>query len=313
MGMNHCPKNMRFGPCGGVRLDGGCEVPPIVCPFLDRSIVPLPPPLMSSVQPDLPSPAIVVDVRSPDGWGGDSIGLWHRIGDELNGCVALVGEHVENAPLHDDSGTLAPQQVISILASKGVPVVATITGRDRSLTAAQALMRSYMSAGAAVIHCVTGDHPAALGIDRATRFGTESMELVAVAASAGICASVGESPTSAGNRILRLHDKARAGASLCILNHGGDAADLTAYSDGCRAAGLDIPLVAAVPMIAEQTSSPRACHVSRRQTSPRLPRRNHRGERSQPTRTGFGGRNGLCSRCGRSLHGGQPVRLRIRR
>jgi len=268
---------------------------------------------MSSVQPDLPSPAIVVDVRSPDGWGGDSIGLWHRIGDELNGCVALVGEHVENAPLHDDSGTLAPQQVISILASKGVPVVATITGRDRSLTAAQALMRSYMSAGAAVIHCVTGDHPAALGIDRATRFGTESMEVVAVAASAGICASVGESPTSAGNRILRLHDKARAGASLCILNHGGDAADLTAYSDGCRAAGLDIPLVAAVPMIAEQTSSPRACHVSRRPISPRLPRWNHRGERSQPTRTGFGGRNGLCSRCGRSLHGGQPVRLRIRR
>ena len=50
-----CPKRMVFGPCGGVRDDGRCEVAEHPCVFLDgapvewpRAPVPPPPPWESA-------------------------------------------------------------------------------------------------------------------------------------------------------------------------------------------------------------------------------------------------------------------------
>ena len=34
-----CPKHMEYGPCGGVELDGTCEVAPHPCVFLDLPTV----------------------------------------------------------------------------------------------------------------------------------------------------------------------------------------------------------------------------------------------------------------------------------
>ena len=34
-----CPKHMEYGPCGGVELDGSCEVSPARCVFLDLPTV----------------------------------------------------------------------------------------------------------------------------------------------------------------------------------------------------------------------------------------------------------------------------------
>ena len=34
-----CPKSMTHGPCGGVRAEGGCEVAPLPCPFVDGPVV----------------------------------------------------------------------------------------------------------------------------------------------------------------------------------------------------------------------------------------------------------------------------------
>ncbi len=247
---------MRFGPCGGAQLEGTCEVDRRPCPFLDAAHearlaqhafgsqrVP--------VSVDLPVPAIVVDVRAPVDWPGDQRRLWQAVAASLHGCVALLGEHVDNARGTDDAGLVAPVFAIETLTSEGVPTIATVTGRDRNLTGARATMRRYSAAGAVAIHCVTGDHPAALSIARPAEFGAEAVSLAALANDLGLATTVGESPASPGPRIERLAVKRAAGATMCILNHSGDVSELADFAGACRARGVDVPLIAPIPMVAD--------------------------------------------------------------
>lgn len=251
-GSDRCPKAMTFGPCGGVRGDGSCEVDARPCPFLTAPVSFDVPVQLSPLPLPLPEPAIIVDVRAPARWRGDHERLWGATAETLDGCVALLGEHVDNPMRHDDSGALAPTRVIAILRDANVNVIATVTGRDRDLTEATELIASYREAGATAIHCVTGDHPASIGIDRPARFGAEAMTLVTAAADSRIASTVGESPASPGNRVQRLGGKQHAGAALCVLNHAGDIDDLVRFADECRSSGVTIPLVAPIPMIADR-------------------------------------------------------------
>jgi methylenetetrahydrofolate reductase (NADPH) len=247
-----CPKAMTFGPCGGARHDGSCEVDARPCPFLGAHTVPPVNAAVPGVPLALATPCVIVDVRAPAGWRGDHERLWRATGHALQGCIALLGEHVDNPARHDDSGALAPTRVITILREAGLDVIATVTGRDRSLAEAAHLIGAYRDAGALAVHCVTGDHPAAVGIDRPTRFGAESMTLIAAAVDAAVPATVGESPASPGRRSERVAAKQTAGAALCILNHAGDAEDLIAFADACHAADATLPLIAPVPMVADR-------------------------------------------------------------
>ena len=265
-----CPKSMTFGPCGGVRGDGGCEVDGRPCPFVHGVTVPAPPNLRVALPITLPHPVIAVDVRVPSEWDGDARRLWRQAGQALQGCVALLGEHVDNPPREDDSGSLDPVMVVEILSAAGVPVIVTVTGRDRGLTEARRRIDQYRAAGAAAMHCVTGDHPAAMGIDRPTTFGCESVTLVAESVDAGIAATVAESPASPGDRIRRLLVKERVGASACILNHHGSASAMIEFADACRGAGLQLPLIAPVPMIGSAHSAVALARFPGLQVSPHL-------------------------------------------
>ncbi|MEJ7799336.1 MAG: methylenetetrahydrofolate reductase C-terminal domain-containing protein [Ilumatobacter sp.] len=249
---DECPKAMIFGPCGGVRNDGSCEVDARPCPFLGAHVTPPAPERANRLELSLDKPAIVVDVRAPPRWSGDHELLWRATADALQGCVALIGEHVDNAAGGDDSGALPAQRVIKILRDAGVGVIATVTGRDRDLLNATELIHAYRDAGVTAIHCVTGDHPAAVGIDRPARFGAEAITLIAASLDAGVPATVGESPASAGRRTERLALKQSAGAALCLLNHAGEADDLIVFADASRAAGVVLPLIAPVPMVADR-------------------------------------------------------------
>jgi hypothetical protein len=200
-------------------------------------------------------PMLVVDVRAPHDWAGDEVALWMRTGRALHGCVALIGEHVDNPVLHDDVGRLPPEHVINILRDAGVPVIATVTGRDRGPEAARRMMRRFADAGAVAIHCVTGDHPAALGIDRPAAFGCEAMTLIGLAVRQGVTAVVGESPASPGPRAQRVRAKAAAGASLCILNHAGDATELADFADRCASGSAPLEMIAPVPMVADKPAA----------------------------------------------------------
>ena len=258
-----CPKSMSYGPCGGVRPDGSCEVDQRPCPFVDHLTLEPPPP--SGSQSGARSvgvphgfwdivarpPLILVDVRAPRSWRGDLQGLWEATADTLDGCVALIGEHVDNPAQDDDSGGLPTAAVIGTLAARGVPVVVTVTGRDRSLAEAQQLIAAHRDAGACAIHCVTGDHPASMGIARPVCFGAEAMSLIALTVAAGLPAVTAESPASPGFRAQRLAMKRRAGAAAAVLNHCGEVDHAIAFADACRQAGNDIPLIAPVAMVGD--------------------------------------------------------------
>jgi methylenetetrahydrofolate reductase (NADPH) len=245
-----CPKSMQHGPCGGVHQDGECEVDDRPCPFLRATRLP-PTPRRPSVPLDLGAPVMLVDVRAPVGWTGDARAFWAETANALQGLAVLIGEHVDNRPDTDDAGVTDPTAVVETFAAAGVPAIVTLTGRDRSLAQARAEAKRLRSAGAAAIHCVTGDHPAAVGLDRPATFGAESMTLASVVAEVGIPVTVAESPSSPGHRVERLVAKAAAGASACVLNHSGEVETLIAFSEECRAARLAIPLIAPIPMVAD--------------------------------------------------------------
>lgn len=187
----------------------------------------------------------------PSTWSGDERRLWHRIATGLGDCVALIGEHVDNSRRDDDAGPIEAAVAVEILASHHVPVIVTVTGRDRDLEAARSQMVRLAAAGASAVHCVTGDHPAALGIDRSAWFGAEAVTLARLATDLGLVATVGESPASPGRRAERVAIKAAAGASVCVLNHAGDVAELVAFADECRQLGTTIAMVAPIPMVGD--------------------------------------------------------------
>ncbi len=248
-----CPKSMWFGPCGGVRADGGCEVDGRPCPFVDKFEFAVE--SNDRLPISLRSPSFIVDVRAPAMRSADLIELWRATAETLQGCIALLGEHVDNPGHEDDSGLLQPVQVIEILRSGGVPTIATISGRNRNESEARAMIRRLHVAGALAVHCVTGDHPRSVGIDRDASFGMESMTLIRVCNEEGVAATVAESPASPGHRAHRVAAKQRAGASACILNHMGDTAVLFGFLDAATDQGATIPFVAPIPMIGDRASA----------------------------------------------------------
>ena len=256
MSRAECPKHMVFGPCGGVRHDGRCEVDSRPCPFVGSpNLDALGDRIRTHPAVRLEVPAIVVDVRAPSGWHGDVPALWRATGRSLAGHGALLGEHVD-APLPSgDAGAADPTDVVATLTRSGAVTIATVTGRDRDLDGARQRMRRLSNAGAAALHCVTGDHPAALGLARPAHFAAEAMTIVGAAAAEGFAATVAESPASLGERSTRLASKQRAGASACILNHSGSVDDLVAFAVRAQRAGVTMPLVAPIPMVGDRQSA----------------------------------------------------------
>lgn len=244
-----CPKHMVHGPCGGPRGDGTCEVGDRPCPFLGTALPRFDGDALDEVPP-VPPLRVIADLR-PDPSLTEEVAAAAAL---LAGTVdaVLVGEHLDDATPH------AVPVVAEAVRSAGLDVVATLTCRQRTPDRAAADATALVDAGALAVHCVTGDHPRArLGLDQDPPFPLDSTRLTRVVAGVGAPASVAESPASPPglDRVDRLLDKERAGATLGVLNHAGASSTTIGFVAEARRRGLRMPLLACVPVITDAHSA----------------------------------------------------------
>jgi 5,10-methylenetetrahydrofolate reductase len=153
---------------------------------------------------------------------------------------------------------LPPSYRARLVADEGLRPWAGLNCRDRNRVALEGELAALADAGA-LVHCVTGDHPA-IGhrADAKPVFDVDSTELVALARRAGLFASVAENPVAVPveRRPARLVEKVRAGASACIVNHPGSAEVVHEFVDAARGLGAaDTMFLVCVPVVFSAASA----------------------------------------------------------
>ncbi|OBG63080.1 methylenetetrahydrofolate reductase [Mycobacterium sp. E1715] len=240
-----CPKRMVFGPCGGVRPDGQCEMRPGPCAF-DEVVA------WSGPQstPRLAHAPLVLTDFSSTPFDRDDIAA--TAAALAQGCDAvLVGEH-QNKP------DFPPTLMGSLLLDAGVTPWITLSCRDRNRVVLEQELRGLLGIGVETVLCVTGDGRGYdVRPDVTQTFDLDGPRLVSLAASTGVVAAVPETPTAppAHARPARLVEKQRAGASLAVLNHVPSAGQVADFMAEARAAGLTIPVIAAVAVFTDSASA----------------------------------------------------------
>ncbi len=235
-----CPKRMLFGPCGGVRRDGRCEVDDRRCSFMDSDVIrwtggrPTAPPAIRDS-----TPLIICDVRpaAPTRAAVRSVGSTHRFAD-----VVLIGDHHESVDL---PGTFVGAE----LADMGLTPWVTLSCRDRNRVALEADLVALRELGVGTAHCVTGDARAPHVRPGSTPvFDLDSHQLVALATSLGLAGSVAETPNAppVECRAARALEKRRAGASWCFINLTSASGQLREFTCAVHDGAPDLGLIVCV-------------------------------------------------------------------
>ncbi len=253
-----CPKDMTYGPCGGVSADGACEVGPFACVFLDRDVVSwketarhaAPPVEDALVVASRSRPLVVADLADRPLDAGST-----------RTAVAQLTSSVD-AVLFGDTGwarvQLSPAYRASVIAAEGMRPWAGLNCRDRNRVALEGELAALADVGAAV-HCVTGDHTA-IGHRPEARavFDLDSTELaLARGAPAGVLVSVAENPVAPpiDSRPARLAEKVKAGAQVCFVNHPGSAERTRDFVQAAIDLGLgEVVFLVCVPVVFSEAS-----------------------------------------------------------
>lgn len=249
-----CPKRMVYGPCGGVRPGGGCEVDDRSCPFVDRDTV-----RWAGPQPSTPAPAfgaalgvvgpvIVTDLRVRPFDGRSIASVTRRLSASAD--AVLVGEHHVRPDF-------PPTMMARLVREAGGTPWVTLTCRDRNRVVLEAELAALGEVGAAGVHCVTGDSRARSVRDDATQvFDLDGTRLTALAAEAGLCPSVAATPAAppTTRRPARLLEKQRAGAAACFVNHAGGSRPVADFVAAARRLGVTIPFIPCVAVITDLES-----------------------------------------------------------
>lgn len=236
---------MLFGPCGGVRPDGQCEMRPGPCGFDDVVAWSGDRPATRSAR----APLVLTDF-SCAAFDREDVATTAAV--LAPGCDAvLVGEH-QNKP------DFPPTLMGSLLLDAGVVPWITLSCRDRNRVVLEQELRGLRSIGVGTVLCVTGDGRGYDVRPEVTQtFDLDGPRLVALAASVGITAAVPETPTAppVHARPARLVEKQHAGASLAVLNHVPFPDMIAGFMATARAEGLAIPVIAAVAVFTDQMSA----------------------------------------------------------
>lgn len=110
--------------------------------------------------------------------------------------------------------------------------------------------------------CVTGDGRAPWIRPEVTQvFDLDGTRLAALAADIGLAVAVAEAPDAPprGLRPLRLREKQRAGAHLCVLNHAGSVDRVARFVRDASAAGVTLPMIAGVAVYTDERSASVLC------------------------------------------------------
>ncbi|MGQ9408504.1 methylenetetrahydrofolate reductase [Mycolicibacterium gilvum] len=239
-----CPKRMTFGPCGGVHPDGQCEMRPGPCAFPD--IVPWP---TQAAPPPVTAPLILTDFSCTPFDPHDVAATANALAPSCD--AVLVGEH-QNRP------DFPPTLMSRLLLDAGVTPWITLSCRDRNRVVLEQELRGLSLLGVQTVLCVTGDGRAYdVRPDVTQTFDLDGPRLVELAASLAMVAAVPETPTAppVARRPLRLVQKQHAGAGIAVLNHVSSPSTVAEFMAAARAAGLVIPVLAAVAVFTDDVSA----------------------------------------------------------
>ena len=238
---------MVFGPCGGVRSDGSCEMRTGPCVF--GELVPWAPPPGPTGPAAGSAPLVLTDLSVP---AADAAALAVTAGILAPTCDAvLVGDH-------QDRPDFSPSLLAALLRDAGAQPWVTLACRDRNRVVLEQELRSLHHGGPVTVLCVTGDGRAFdVRPDVTQVFDLDGTRLAALGASIGVPVAVVENPQSPPTRLrpLRLVQKQRAGARVAVLNSVSSVARVAQFVAAARAAGLTIPVVASVPVYTDDPSA----------------------------------------------------------
>lgn len=258
-----CPKHMVFGPCGGVRDGGGCELDAaITCPWTDARdpapVRPWPGPAVGTRQATAPggllprsreAPVVLTDLSVP------SFDL-----DALTTAAQIVGP-VSDAVLSGDihhRPTFPPTFMAAQLRAVGAHPWMTLTCRDRNRVVLEQELAGLAALGVEGALCVTGDirgPDVRPGVTQV--FDLDATRLTHLAATSGLAATVAITPSAPPReaRVRVLVEKQRAGASLAVSNHVADPVELDGFLRDARRRGADLPVLGAVAVFTDEAAA----------------------------------------------------------
>lgn len=241
-----CPKRMEYGPCGGVRPDGQCEMRSGPCSFEQVAV------WSGAAPPAVPRPDVPLVLTDFSATPFDEVDVAATAAIIATTCDAvLVGEH-QNRP------DFPPTLMGRLLLDAGVTPWITLSCRDRNRVVLEQELRGLGSIGVHTVFCVTGDGRAYdVRPDVTQTFDLDGPRLVSLAASVGMVPAVPETPTAppVAARPARLVEKQRAGAALGVLNHVPYPEMVADFMHGARTAGLSIPVIAAAAVFTDVVSA----------------------------------------------------------
>jgi hypothetical protein len=245
---------MVFGPCGGVRDDGRCELDEHPCVFLDEPLVRWPHPPVQPITSTLldraaRTPFVLADlsvIPFDPASVRRVVSVLAPVSDGL-----LVGEHA-NRP------DFPPTMFAAEVMGAGGRVWTTLACRDRNRVVLEQELAGLAAVGVDGVLCVTGDGRGVSVRPGATQvFDLDGIRLAGLAAEMGLPVAVPESPEAPPTdlRPARVAQKQRAGAQVCVLNHVSSPARVAAFVAAAHAAGATLPFIAGVAVYTDESSA----------------------------------------------------------